>query len=91
MPIHEYACNGCGHRFELLLLPSLETRAECPACHGQELERLTSGFAVASPELSRARVKAAQRRYAQSKDQKEKQVADAERIKAHRDDHLPSD
>ena len=87
MPIYEYACTGCGHEFELLVLPSRETTAECPACHGLELERLTSGFAVSSPEMSRARVTAARRQFQRSKDQKDKQVADAERVKAHRDEH----
>jgi putative FmdB family regulatory protein len=44
MPIFEYQCQSCGHRFEHL------TRAEaspaCPKCQGAHLEKLLSTFAV---------------------------------------------
>ena len=46
MPIYEYECRGCQHRFELLVLAS--TVPACPACQGQELERVVSLFAVSS-------------------------------------------
>ncbi len=46
MPIYEYECRGCGHRFELVVLP-LTVRA-CPTCRGQDLERTISMFAVSS-------------------------------------------
>ncbi len=87
MPIYEYRCLSCGHQFELLVLPPRELTAECPACHGQLLERLTSAFAVSSPDLSRAHVAAARRQLSQSKDRKEQKVAEVERVKAHTDDH----
>jgi putative FmdB family regulatory protein len=44
MPIYEYACNGCGRRFEHLVRSS-ET-ATCPECNGGDLRRLLSTFAV---------------------------------------------
>jgi putative FmdB family regulatory protein len=44
MPLFEYECHGCGHRFEHLTrtgeLPS------CPACNGGDLQKLLSVFAV---------------------------------------------
>ncbi|RPI51168.1 MAG: zinc ribbon domain-containing protein [Acidobacteria bacterium] len=46
MPIYEYECRGCGHRFEFLLLPS--TVPVCPSCNGNDLERAISLFAVSS-------------------------------------------
>jgi putative FmdB family regulatory protein len=46
MPIYEYECRACHHRFEQLVLAS--TTPECPACGGQSLERLVSLFAVDS-------------------------------------------
>jgi putative FmdB family regulatory protein len=46
MPLFEYACRGCGHRFEYL------TRANqapaCPSCEGRDLERQLSVFAVST-------------------------------------------
>ena len=89
MPIHEYACRNCGHQFECLLLPARDTKPECPECHGQDLERLLSGFAVNSPEMSRARVRAARKQFQQSKDQKDKKVAEAEHVREHMLEHLP--
>ena len=84
MPIYEYECRQCGHQFECLMLPSSSTVPACPACNGQELERLLSGFAVNTAELSSARVKQARAVKARSKDQKEQKVAEAERVKDHR-------
>jgi putative FmdB family regulatory protein len=47
MPLYEYACRSCGHRFEFL------TRAgsvpSCPACTSAELEKQLSVFAVNKP------------------------------------------
>ena len=83
VPIYEYECRRCGHRFEFLL-PSSNTTPACPKCRGQELERLLSGFAVNTAELSRARVKQARAVKAQSKDQKDQKVAEAERVRDHR-------
>jgi putative FmdB family regulatory protein len=44
MPIYEYACGGCGHKFEMLVRSS--TEPECPSCHSKELEKLLSVFAT---------------------------------------------
>src|SRR5262245_2549595 len=47
MPIYEYECSGCGHRFEYLVLPSSPT-PECPECQHKDLKRLISLCAVSS-------------------------------------------
>jgi putative FmdB family regulatory protein len=84
MPIYEYECRQCGHRFEFLLLPSANRTPACPECGGQELERLLSGFAVNTADLSRARVKQARAANARSKDRKDERVAQAEEVKDHK-------
>jgi putative FmdB family regulatory protein len=52
MPLFEYACRGCDHRFESLVRTG-ETPA-CPSCHGTELERRQSVFAAHSSSASPA-------------------------------------
>jgi putative FmdB family regulatory protein len=47
MPLYEYRCQDCDHGFELLVRES--TTFECPACHGQKLEKQLSVFAVSAP------------------------------------------
>lgn len=89
MPIYEYRCEGCGHRFEHLLLPTAKTDPVCPACQSRDLEKLISGFALSTSELTKARVKAARTQIAQSKDHKDKQIAEAEYTRHHVEDHLP--
>lgn len=85
MPIYEYVCGGCGNEFELLVLK--DTKIACPACQGEQLERLLSGFAVNSPEMSQARVRAARKASAASKNFKDKQIAEAEHIREHISEH----
>jgi putative FmdB family regulatory protein len=41
MPLYEYQCKKCGHRFELIQSFSAEDAKECPICQG-EVERLIS-------------------------------------------------
>ena len=55
MPLYEYACKTCAHEFELLVRTG--QTPECPACHGQSLERRFSVFAAhtgAAPQRSNA-------------------------------------
>jgi putative FmdB family regulatory protein len=84
MPIFEYVCNACGHQFEFLKLPAATTVPTCPACQSPNLERLLSGFALSTSNLTKARVKAARKQQLESKDHKDEQVAQAEEIKHHR-------
>ena len=44
MPLYEYTCRKCSKRFEFLVFGS--EKAACPKCHGHDLERLFSTFAV---------------------------------------------
>jgi putative FmdB family regulatory protein len=45
MPIYEYACPGCGARFERLVRRFGEAVA-CPACARSDVEKQLSVFAV---------------------------------------------
>ena len=51
MPLYDFRCRTCGHGFEGLVRAG--SVLECPSCHGQDLERLLSTFAVASAERTR--------------------------------------
>ena len=42
MPIFEYACNQCHHRFEVLVRSSQSVN--CPKCQSENLRRLLSVF-----------------------------------------------
>ena len=44
MPIFEYICRSCRHRFETIVYGA--TEPECPECKGRELEKQLSTFAV---------------------------------------------
>ncbi|MFN3682087.1 MAG: FmdB family zinc ribbon protein [Nitrospira sp.] len=44
MPIFEYVCRECNHRFELLVQGT--TQAVCPQCHTTKLEKQFSVFGV---------------------------------------------
>jgi putative FmdB family regulatory protein len=45
MPLYEYRCKVCGHRFEKIQTFSAPDEKECPACK-REVERLISAPAV---------------------------------------------
>ncbi len=51
MPIFEYTCQSCGHRFEQLTRAGLQPA--CPACQATALTKHLSVFAVASADGSR--------------------------------------
>lgn len=85
MPIFEYQCRQCGNEFELIVLK--DTVVACPSCQGQDLERLLSAFAVNSEEISRARVQKARKANARSSNFKDKQIAEAEHIREHINEH----
>jgi putative FmdB family regulatory protein len=85
VPIYEYQCRGCGHEFELLVIR--DTVPACPSCHAHELERLLSGFAVNSAELSQSRVKSARKAIMNSRNRKDEKIAEAEHIREHIQEH----
>jgi putative FmdB family regulatory protein len=45
MPIYEYECKRCGHRFEVIQKFSDKPRKRCPECRGA-VERLISAPAI---------------------------------------------
>ena len=46
MPIYEYICQECKHRFEALVYGS--KKPECPKCASKKLEQQLSVFAVSA-------------------------------------------
>lgn len=82
MPIYEYECRGCGHRFEQLILHS--STPVCPSCSGQDLERMISLFAVDSETTRGAALKAGRRQSEQIR--RDKNDAEIAYHKKH-DDH----
>jgi putative FmdB family regulatory protein len=61
MPIYEYSCHACGHRFEeWVRKPGMS--APCPECGARDPERLMSPPTVHSEASHESSVKAAKRR-----------------------------
>ncbi len=54
MPIFEYRCESCGHKFEAILFG--EQTAVCPKCHNEKLEQQLSTFAVSAKGSSPSQV-----------------------------------
>ncbi|MBZ4210409.1 MAG: zinc ribbon domain-containing protein [Rhodoferax sp.] len=50
MPIYEYACSACGHKFEALVRSG--TQPQCPACQSPELDKLLSVFATTTTQAA---------------------------------------
>lgn len=42
MPIYEYECKACGHRFEAIQKISDDVLTDCPECKKPELKKLIS-------------------------------------------------
>jgi putative FmdB family regulatory protein len=61
MPIYDYECKQCGHRFEYLLL-STSPAAECPSCRNKELTQLISLCAVSSEASRQASLSVARKK-----------------------------
>lgn len=84
MPIYEYECRACRHRFEALVRLPAADAVECPACHGTDLEKLISMFAPSSDGTRKMALTSAQR--ANAKVTRDKAWADYEYDKTHRHD-----
>jgi putative FmdB family regulatory protein len=72
MPVYEYQCRSCGHRFEYLVLRS-SPAAACPACAKTDLEQLISLCAVSSEASRDANLAAAHRKAADVRNEKQRQ------------------
>ena len=46
MPIYEYECAACGHRFELIQKHSDKRVRTCPECKARKVERLVHAPAI---------------------------------------------
>lgn len=45
MPIYEYECQKCSHKFELLRpIDDRDVTTECPKCGAKNVHRVTGGF-----------------------------------------------
>jgi putative FmdB family regulatory protein len=84
MPIYEYECLKCGHRFEYLVL-STTPAARCPACKKKDLKQLISMYSVNSEGTRQASLNTARKKAAVV--HKEKQHADHEYMHHHYEDH----
>ncbi len=42
MPIYDYACTDCGHRFEYIQEMSAKTELKCPSCGSSSISKLVS-------------------------------------------------
>ena len=73
MPLYEFKCHGCGHKFDELV--KLEETPACPACGNSKPERLFSASAGVSTDKTRKRSATQARRVANAigKEQKHAQ------------------
>ncbi len=51
MPIHEFRCKSCNHKFEKLLIRR-DAEVHCPDCKASEVERLMSACSFGSSDGS---------------------------------------
>jgi putative FmdB family regulatory protein len=83
MPIYEYECRDCKHRFEAIVrLSEASACPPCPACQSASVERLISLFAVDAPGTRSKALSAIQKTNA--KVSNDKAWADFEYDKKHR-------
>jgi putative FmdB family regulatory protein len=61
MPLYDFQCRACGTEFEALVRAG-GAAPECPKCHGNNLERLLSTFAVSSENTQQAAIKDSKKR-----------------------------
>ena len=60
MPIYEYSCNACSHKFEALVRK--KKTPPCPSCGSEDLERLLSLPTVHSESTRKQSLRAAKKR-----------------------------
>jgi putative FmdB family regulatory protein len=84
MPIHDYQCQRCKRRSELLVMP--RQTPVCPACGSLDLLRLFSPSASVSTSRSRER-SVAQARSKAGAVKKEQDAAHSEYLRKHNEDH----
>ncbi len=80
MPIYDYSCRACGHKFEALIRKNEPT---CPECQGQDLERLMSLPSIKSESTHGLAMRAAKKR---DKSQATENVRTQREYELHHDD-----
>lgn len=83
MPIYEYECRECGHRFEYLVR-STSPAAECPSCQKKDLKQLISLSAMSSDTTREANFNSARNKAAAGP--KEKQSDEHKHLHQHFED-----
>jgi len=83
MPIFEYDCRSCRHRFEAIVRAG--DVPTCPSCGAADLEKLISSFAVDSPTSRSLSMTAIRKRNAGVA--KDKAWEDATYDRKHRHEH----
>ncbi len=63
MPLFDFDCRSCGHRFEALVRRQ-DQAPVCPSCGSDDLERLPSLFATSTPESRQTAAKKARQKAA---------------------------
>lgn len=84
MPLHDFKCPACGHRFEELV--KVGETPPCPKCGAARTERRDSFSAAISTASTRERALAGARRKA-SGVKREQDEAHREYVKQHMEDH----
>lgn len=79
MPLYDFHCRSCDREFEALVRGADEP--ECPDCHGHDLERLLSTFALSTEERRQAAIRDSRRR--QIRANRDKVIADEEYRQKH--------
>ncbi|WP_066637733.1 FmdB family zinc ribbon protein [Desulfolucanica intricata] len=46
MPIYDYLCEICGHKFTVLIPISAKDKVSCPECKATKVKQLFTGFSV---------------------------------------------
>lgn len=82
MPVYEYKCRACGHKFEQLVLPN-SAPATCPRCQSHDLERLLSLFAVSSDSSRERNLQRARKKQTTDPGRRDKHVAEQQYVRDH--------
>ncbi len=84
MPLYDFKCTSCGHRFEELV--KVDKKARCPACGAANAQREQSFTAAVSTTSSREHALSGARRKAGAV-KKEQDHAHSEYVRRHMEDH----
>ena len=84
MPLYDFKCPRCGHRFEELV--KIDQTPACPSCGAAKVERMQSFTAAVSTEGSRQKAMAGARQKAGAV-KREQDHAHQQYIRQHMKDH----